>query len=411
MKLRYVFLTIGLIVLAHLVILFVFFYQPSESKPVPQETPAETAGPVASEPAAATASVPAVQQNPGAASVPGTSVQPPVNPAPAFQTKRYPAFNYRTAWKGNIPELPESAGARGGILVDADTGNVLWDKQAAVSVPIASMTKIMTLLLACEDINSGRDGISLESPVKVSRATMKIGGSQVWLDVRETFKLEELLKAVSIKSANDAAYQVAEFLGGGDVYGFVARMNRRAHELGMKRTRFYNPHGLPGNSSAQDNVSSPEDMALLAERCLNHPKIMEWAAMPRADFRGGKTELINHNNLLPGRKFPAPGVDGLKTGFINRSGYCVTVTCKRAGKRMVAVVMGFDSAKNRDLFTRRLLQWGYDRADDPAAANARSAKIKPKAPPAPAVRRSAASAKKKAAPAKKSSVQKKTVRR
>ena len=146
-----------------------------------------------------------------------------------------------------------------------------------------------------------------------------------WLDARETFKLEELLKAVAIKSANDAAYQVAEFLGSGDVYGFVVRMNQRARELGMKRTRFYNPHGLPGNSSAEDNVSSPEDMALLAEHCLNHQKIMEWAAMPKADFRGGKTELINHNNLLPGRKFPAPGVDGLKTGFINRSGYCVTL--------------------------------------------------------------------------------------
>ena len=406
MKLRYVFLTIGLIVLAHLVILFVFFYQP-ESKPEQTETPQTPAKTTPAEPAAATAAVsPVQQQEPGAASVRETPGQiTPARSVPAFQPKHYPAFNYRTAWKGNIPELPDSAGARGGILVDADTGNVLWDKQAAVSVPIASMTKIMTLLLACEDINSGRNGITLESPVKISRATMKIGGSQVWLDVRETFKLEELLKAVSIKSANDAAYQVAEFLGGGDVYGFVVRMNRRAHELGMKRTRFFNPHGLPGNSSAEDNVSSPEDMALLAEHCLNHPKIMEWAAMPRADFRGGKTELTNHNNLLPGRKFPAPGVDGLKTGFINRSGYCVTVTCKRAGKRMVAVVMGFDSAKNRDLFTRRLLEWGYARAADPAAANARSARIRPKAP-APA-RRPAAPAKKKAAPVKKSTTQKK----
>ncbi|MBO4648586.1 MAG: D-alanyl-D-alanine carboxypeptidase [Lentisphaeria bacterium] len=399
MKLRYVFLTIGLIVLAHLVILFVFFYQP-ESKPEQKETPAsgESAG---------TGDVSAARQDQGPSAlpadpVPGTAT---VKPVPVIQNKSYPAFNYRTAWKGNIPELPESAGARGGILVDADTGNVLWDKQAVVPVPIASMTKIMTLLLASEDIVSGRNGVSLESPVKISRATMKIGGSQVWLDVRETFKLEELLKAVAIKSANDAAYQVAEFLGNGDVYGFVVRMNQRARELGLKRTRFYNPHGLPGSSSAEDNVSSPEDMARLAEYCLNHPKIMEWAAMPRADFRGGKTELINHNNLLPGRKFPAPGVDGLKTGFINRSGYCVSITCKRAGRRMVAVVMGFDSARNRDLFARRLLDWGYARAADPAGANARSAKIKPKAP-AP-VRRPAPPAKKKPAPAKKSTPQKK----
>ena len=332
---------------------------------------------------------------PASASVPAV-VRPETKPAPS-RHRVFPALNYRTAWKGDIRELPASAGARGGILVDADTGNVLWDKKADQPVPIASMTKIMTLLLACEDIRAGRNGISLESPVKVTRAAMKIGGSQVWLDDRETFKLEDLLRAVAIKSANDAAYLVAEFLGEGDIYGFVARMNRRARELGMKHTHFYNPHGLPGKSSAEDNVSSPSDMAILTEYCLGHESLMAWAALPRSDFRNGKTELINHNNLLPGRKFPAIGVDGLKTGFINRSGYCVTVTCKRGGKRMIAVVMGFDTARNRDLFCRKLLDWGYARAADPAAANARSAKLKPAAVSRP----------KTAAPAKK----KKTVRR
>ncbi|MBO4646604.1 MAG: hypothetical protein J5806_00430, partial [Lentisphaeria bacterium] len=144
------------------------------------------------------------------------------------------------------------------------------------------------------------------------------------------------------------------------------------------------------------NASSPADMALLAEYCLGHEKIMEWAAMAKSDIRNGKTELINHNNLLPGRRYPAAGVDGLKTGFINRSGYCVTVTCKRAGKRMIAVVMGFDTAKNRDLFTRKLLDWGYARAADPAAANARSAKLKP-VPEKVRTAKTAPAAKKKAA--------------
>ena len=373
----------GLIALAHLVVLFICFYQPSgekKSPALPEKTENVPPAPAQQEPK------PAVVETPPAS----ISVPPRQTTRPAFRAQSFPAFNYRTAWKGNIPELTESSGARGGILVDANTGNVLWDKQAAVATPIASMTKIMTLLLASEDINSGRNGISLESPVKVSRATMKIGGSQVWLDERETFKLEDLLKAVAIKSANDAAYQVAEFLGEGDVYGFVARMNRRAREIGMKRTRFYNPHGLPGKTSAQDNISSPEDMALLAEYCLQHEKIMEWAALPRADFRGGKTELINHNNLLPGRRFTAVGVDGLKTGFINRSGYCVTVTCKRGGKRMIAVITGFDRAKNRDLFARRLLDWGYARAENPVAANLQSAKIKPKPAAAPKNRKKTA---------------------
>ena len=371
MKLRYIFLTIGLIVLAHLIVLFVCFYQPSgEREAAKPEKLSKTAAEIKKEsPSAAVLS----PENPAA---PPSPVRIPEKSVSAV--KQFPPFNYRTAWKGNIPELPASSGSRAGILLDADSGNVLWDKQAAVPVPIASMTKIMTLLLACEDIQAGRNGVSLESPVKISRATMKIGGSQVWLDVRETFPLEDLLKAVAIKSANDAAYQVAEFLGEGDVYGFVARMNRRARELGMKHTHFYNPHGLPGKNSAQDNISSPADMALLAEYCLRYDKIMEWASMVRADFRNGKTELINHNNLLPGRKFPAAGVDGLKTGFINRSGYCVTVTCRRGGRRMIAVITGFDRARNRDLFARSLLDWGYARAADPIAANVQSAKIKPR---------------------------------
>lgn len=385
MKIRYVIFTIILIVVAHLVVLFICFHPSSNEggKNVPEKT-GETK-PAGTEAAADPSASAAVQSATNPAVAPTASNAAAAQPAadgkaparPSYSTRNYPPINYRFAWKGNIREIPASAGARGGILLDADTGNVLWDKNAGTPVPIASMTKIMTLLLASEDIRAGRNGITLESPVKISRATMKIGGSQVWLDVRETFKLEELLRAVAIKSANDAAYQVAEFLGDGDVYGFVARMNRRARELGMKNTHFYNPHGLPGKSSSEDNVSSPADMALLAEYCLGHDKIMEWASMARSDIRGGKTELVNHNNLLAGRRYPSAGVDGLKTGFINRSGYCVTVTCKRAEKRMIAVIVGFDTAKNRDLFARKLLDWGYARAADPAAANARSSKLAP----------------------------------
>ena len=373
MKLRYIFLTIALIVLAHLIVLYICFHQPgNEKKPAVPEKLVRTL------PAEEAKAAPASVRTPAAAAESVRTERTVSKQGRRFH--RFPVFNYHSAWKGDIREIPASVGVRGGVLVDADTGNVLWDKNANLPVPIASMTKIMTLLLACEDVRSGRNGISFDSPVKISRATMKIGGSQVWLDEREIFKLEDLLRAVAIKSANDAAYQVAEFLGDGDVYGFVSRMNRRARELGMKNTRFHNPHGLPGKTSADDNVSSPADMALLAEFCLGHEKIMEWAALPRSDFRNGKTELINHNNLLPGRRFPSVGVDGLKTGFINRSGYCVTITCKRGGKRMIAVVTGFDTAKNRDLFTRQLLDWGYARAADPAAANARSAKLKPVQP-------------------------------
>lgn len=357
MKIRFILLTVGVIVLVHLLVLF-FCFRPAWG----QETP----------------SVPGTRGGPAA---PDKRTAVDYAALASGQTAvvtmhHFPPLNYQYAWRGAIPELPGSAAARAGILVDANTGNVLWNKNARTAYPIASMTKIMTLLLAYEDVLARRGGVTLTTPVTVTAAAQKIGGSQVWLEVRETFPLEELLKAVSVKSANDAAYLAAEFLGGGDAAGFVARMNRRAGELGMTRTRFFNPHGLPGGTAAKDNVSSPEDMALLAEQTLNYPKLLEWASILEMDFRPpgarGHLRIVNHNNLLPGRKYAAAGVDGLKTGFINRSGYCVTVTCRRGGKRLIAVAMGFDHAKNRDLFVRKLLGWGYARAADPAAANRRS---------------------------------------
>ena len=149
-------------------------------------------------------------------------------------------------------------------------------------------------------------------------------------------------------------------------------LKRLQKELGMTRTRYYNPHGLPGATRRTDNASSPADMVTLAEYFMEHPLLMEWVSARRAGFRKpgtrGYLQLMNHNNLLPGGKYASPGVDGIKTGFIARAGYCVTVTCLRNGKRMIAMVTGFPTARERDLFLRKLLNWGYARADDPAAA-------------------------------------------
>jgi len=272
-------------------------------------------------------------------------------------------FVYERAVSGDLLEVPGSSSATAGILVDLGSRRVLWAKNPKEPVPIASMTKMMTVLLAYEDVLSKREGLSLETEIAVTPESAKVGGSQVYLDPRESFSLEELLKAVSIKSANDAAFLVAEKLGGGDAGAFVARMNVRAKEIGMSATRFSNPHGLPEKPASNDNVASPEDLALLAERCLEHPKIMEWASTWSADFRkpGQKGHMLvtNHNHLVPGSPNECPGVDGLKTGFINRSGFCMTVTCKRNGKRLVAVVTGFMAYKDRDAFAKRLLDWGY----------------------------------------------------
>lgn len=281
-------------------------------------------------------------------------------------------FIYQYAVNGNIPALPGSRNATSGILVDLNTRNVLWAKNPRQAYPIASMTKIMTCLIAYEDVLAGRNGLTLDTPIKVSTAAMKIGGSQVYLDTRETFPLRDLLKAASIKSANDAAYLIAEYVGQGNVSAFVKRMNERAAQIHMANTRFHNPHGLPGAKASLDNVSSPEGMARLAEEALRHPQLIQWASTWMDTFREpgtrGFMKIKNHNYLIKGSPEAAPGVDGLKTGFINRAGFCLTATCLRDNRRLVAVVTGYPLRKERDRFVRQLLDWGYARAADPAAA-------------------------------------------
>jgi len=308
-------------------------------------------------------------QTQGAPLKPGVA-QAPAKPAGHENPNFGKPFLYDTAVKGDIGSIQGSNEATSGILVDLDTRHVLWAKNAKEAFPIASMTKMMTILIAYEDIEAGRNGVTLDSQVKVTPAAMKIGGSQVYLDPKESFALKDLLKMVSIKSANDAAYLVAEYLGGGDVYSFVKRMNVRAKELGMTSTVFHNPHGLPEKPSTMDNVSSPEDLSILAEHILEHPQLMEWASTWTTDFRepGQKGHMLitNHNHLVQGSPKACPGVDGLKTGFINRSGFCITVTCKRGGKRTVAVVTGFPSFPARDTYIKRLLDWGYARIDNPS---------------------------------------------
>ncbi len=267
-------------------------------------------------------------------------------------------FTYgNTVW-GDI-DIPGSKEVRTGILVNLDTRRVLWAKKPRVGTPIASMTKMMTLLLAFEELERNHD-LSLETPVNISPAAHKVGGSQVYLDPRETHQLGELLKTVAIKSANDSAYQVAEFVGSGDVNGFVAAMNHRARQLLMANTNFVNPHGLPG-SNGQESTSSAEGMAILAERLLEYPQVMEWTATYHSGFRPENSPhyqlLTNTNRLVR----DCPGVDGIKTGYIKASGFCVTASCLRNGKRLIAVVTGFKTHKARNSFVSKLFDWGYAR--------------------------------------------------
>ncbi len=249
--------------------------------------------------------------------------------------------------------LRNEDGCATGILVDPATRKVLWSKGANKGVVIASMTKMMTMLLAEEAILEGR--VSRQTVIPVTDAAYSIGGSQVWLDPKESFPLNELLKAVAIKSANDAAYLVGEYLGGGDIETFIAKMNQRARDIGMEQTVFYETHGL-GDSQKRQNLASAYDMVLLAERLLDYPEVIRMASTRMDTFRNGKTELRNHNNLVFHR---VAGVDGLKTGYTKAAGFCVTFTCKRNGRRLIGCVTGFKKAKERDTFCRALLDWGY----------------------------------------------------
>ncbi len=256
------------------------------------------------------------------------------------------------------PELErQTQGCKTGVLLDWGNKEVLWQKNPGTAVPIASMTKMMTALLLMEAIES-RDDLSLATPVKVSATAAGIGGSQVYLDPRETFSLDELLKCIMIFSANDAAHLIGEFLGNGDVQVFVARMNRRAADLALDSLSYHNPHGLP-TATRVENKGGAMDLAFLGGRLLEYPQIVKWSATWRSRLRENTDkpfDLVNRNRLVK----RCPGVNGMKTGFTQKAGSCVTVTCTRGGRVLIATVTGCSGKDRRDKLVTALLAWGYE---------------------------------------------------
>jgi len=269
------------------------------------------------------------------------------------------ALNFKKSWSydgavvanklpvANVSQIPS------GILVEPESGKILWSKLSNKPMEIASMTKMMTALIVFEEIEKGE--ISYDDIIYVSKAASRIGGSQVYLDPKENFTLGELLKTIMISSANDSSYLVAEKIGGGSVPVFVKRMNERAKELGMKSTKFYNPHGLPEKGN-RDNKSSAYDLAILACELLKYPVAMKWASTWTDDFRDGKFILVNHNKLVK----TLDGVDGMKTGYYRQAGFCVTITAKRNNRRFVGVIIGAKTKKLRNGFAAKLLDWGTE---------------------------------------------------
>ena len=234
-------------------------------------------------------------------------------------------------------------------LIDQDTGTVLYEKNADQQMPIASITKVMTLLLTFEAIHDGR--LTLDTFVPVSEHAYHMGGSQIWLEPGEQFTLDEMIKAICVSSANDAAVAVAELVGGSE-QGFVQMMNDRAAELGMTNTTFHNACGL----DTEGHLSTARDVAIMSRQILTTcPEVLHYTGIWTDTLRGGATQLVNTNKLL--RRYN--GITGLKTGTTGGAGVCISASATRDGLNLIAVVLGAPSSKDRFEAATTLLDYGF----------------------------------------------------
>ncbi len=246
--------------------------------------------------------------------------------------------------------LPFDVNAKSAVLMDAETGTVLYNKNGGEALPPASVTKVMTLLLIMEAMEDG--AFSLTDSVSVSEYAASMGGSQVFLEPGEQMQVEEMLKCVIIASANDAAVALAEKVSG-SVEGFVAAMNERAAELGMTSTNFENPTGLDDNVT--NHTTSAMDIATMSRELLRHKKILEYSGIWMDTIRNGEFGLTNTNRLI---RF-YNGATGLKTGSTSKAGFCISATAKRNGMHLIAVIMGSPTRDERNNAAKALLDYGF----------------------------------------------------
>jgi serine-type D-Ala-D-Ala carboxypeptidase (penicillin-binding protein 5/6) len=251
--------------------------------------------------------------------------------------KAAPVGKQTAAKEAKEPQLPYKAY----IVVEANTGKIIEGENIDVKRPPASITKLMVACIVMEKLATG--AAKLTDQIIVSKNASKIGGSQVYLKEGETFTLEELMKAMMIHSANDAAYAISEHVAG-SVDDMVRLMNEKAKILNLNNTEFHGVHGLPPAKGEKEDLTTCNDLGILAREILKYPKIMEWTKTVTDSFRSGKFVLSNTNKLLT--KFP--GVDGLKTGYYYESGFNIVATAKKDELRFIVVVMGSPSGKIRD---------------------------------------------------------------
>ncbi len=242
--------------------------------------------------------------------------------------------------------------AKSGLLMEYSTGKVLYELNSHERLAPASMTKIMTMLLVMEKVDEGK--ISMNSLVNISNNASSMGGSQMFLDENSSVKVGELLKGISIASANDAAVALAEYVGG-SLDNFVKMMNDKVEELGLKDTHFNNVHGLDSDG----HYSSAYDMAVMARELIKHNDILKFTSTYEDYFNkedGSRTWLVNTNRLVRFYK----GVDGLKTGYTNNAKYCLTATAMKNNIRFISVLMGVDTSDERSKITSELLNYAFN---------------------------------------------------
>jgi D-alanyl-D-alanine carboxypeptidase (penicillin-binding protein 5/6) len=284
----------------------------------------------------------------------------------------------QTASKSSTPPAAKAARRQvisrnpylGAIVTDAASGKVLFEDNANAKGYPASVLKLMDLLVILEKIDQGQ--LSLQDQVPVSAKSAKTGGSQVWLAEKESFTVDEMLYALMVQSANDAAVALAEKVAG-TTDGFVELMNQKAKALGMTSTVFHSVHGLPPSAGQEHDVTTAHDLSLLCHELLKHPDTLRYTSTRERPFRpdaGKKTVIMRAHNHLLGK---VEGCDGLKTGYITQSGYSIAVTAARRGQRVIVVVLDSIDLKTRDAKAAELVAKGFAAMPAPAPASAPAA--------------------------------------
>ena len=236
------------------------------------------------------------------------------------------------------------------ILMEAETGKVLYEQNADEAMAPASVTKIMTLLLVMEAVDEGK--IKFDDIVTTSAHAASMGGSQIYLKEGEQMSVEDMVKSVVIASANDAACALAEHVSGSEA-AFVKRMNERASELGMENTNFENTNGL--DDTATNHLTSARDIAIMSRELISHKKILEYSSVWMDTIRDGLFGLTNTNRLVRFYR----GCTGLKTGSTAKAGFCISATAERDGMSLICVIMGSESRDARNAAAANLLDWGF----------------------------------------------------